>query len=313
MSALLKDAIKPNLVQTLENTPAIMHGGPFANIAHGCNSLRATKLALKLSDLVLTEAGFGADLGAEKFFNIKCRLGGLKPDAVVLVATTRALRYNGGALISEVNKNNLAAIKKGFVNLEKHIKNLQKFDVPVVVTLNAFVTDSNEEIDYIKTACEKRDADFAVSNVWEKGGQGGVELANKIVGTLEKKPSNFKVIYDENTNILKKINIIAKNIYGAGGVNFAPKALKEIKRLEELGLDKMPICMAKTQYSLSDDPKKLGRPTNFKITIRDIKISAGAGFIVALAGDIMTMPGLPRVPAAEGIDIDEGGVISGLF
>lgn len=313
MSALLKDAIKPNLVQTLENTPAIMHGGPFANIAHGCNSLRATKLALKLSDIVLTEAGFGADLGAEKFFNIKCRLGGLKPDAVVLVATTRALRYNGGASISEVNKNNLTAIKKGFVNLEKHIKNLQKFKVPVVVTLNAFVTDSSEEINYIKTACEERGADFAVSNVWEKGGTGGIELANKIVGTLEKKPSNFKVIYDEKTDISKKISIIAEKIYGAVGVNFTPKANKEIKRLEKLGLDKMPICIAKTQYSLSDDPKKLGQPTDFKITIRDIKISAGAGFIVALAGDIMTMPGLPRVPAAEGIDIDGKGKISGLF
>jgi len=313
MATLLKDAIKPNLVQTLENTPAIMHGGPFANIAHGCNSLRATKLALKLSDLVLTEAGFGADLGAEKFLNIKCRLGELKPDAIVLVATTRALRYNGGVNVREVDKNNLSAIKKGYVNLEKHIENLQKFKVPVVVTLNAFVTDSNEEINFIKTACKERGADFAVSNVWEKGGQGGIELAKKVVETLENKESNFKVIYDEKSSIPEKINIIAKEIYGASSVNFAPMALKEIKHLEELKIDKMPICMAKTQYSLSDDPKKLGCPKDFEITIREIKLSAGAGFIVALAGDIMTMPGLPRVPAAEGIDIDEDGVISGLF
>lgn len=313
MATLLRDAIKPNLVQTLENTPAIMHGGPFANIAHGCNSLRATKLALKLAPIVLTEAGFGADLGAEKFFNIKCRLGGLKPDAVVLVATTRALRYNGGVDAKKVDKNNLNAIKKGFINLEKHIKNLQKFKVPVVVTLNAFTTDSQEEIDYIKTASKKLGADFAVSNVWEKGGQGGVDLANKIVKTLKNKKSNFKVLYDELLSIPEKINIIAKEIYGANKVNFAPIALKEIKRLEALGLDKVPICMAKTQYSLSDDPKKLGCPKGFKITIREIKLSAGAGFIVALLGDIMTMPGLPRVPAAEEIDIDEKGKISGLF
>ncbi|MCK5060928.1 formate--tetrahydrofolate ligase [Candidatus Parcubacteria bacterium] len=313
MAVLLKDAIKPNLVQTLENTPAIMHGGPFANIAHGCNSLRATKLALKLADIALTEAGFGADLGAEKFFNIKCRLGGLKPGAVVLVATTRALRYNGGALMSEVNKNNLTAVKKGFVNLEKHIENLQKFNVPIVVALNIFTNDNKTEIEFIKNKCESLGASFAISEVWEKGGVGGVDLANKVIETLKNKKSDFKVLYDEKLAILEKINIIAKEIYGAASVNFTPKALKEIKRLEELGLDKMPICMAKTQYSLSDDPKKLGRPKDFEITIREIRLSAGAGFIVAMAGDIMTMPGLPKVPAAENIDIDKTGTIHGLF
>jgi formate--tetrahydrofolate ligase len=313
MTALLKDAIKPNLVQTLENTPAIMHGGPFANIAHGCNSVRATRYALKLSSLVLTEAGFGADLGAEKFMDIKCRLAGLKPDAVVLVATTRALRYNGGTDVKTVSEVNLEAIKKGIVNLEKHIKNLQLFDVPVVVTLNHFITDSEEEIEFIKNRCTELKADFAISKVWEKGGEGGIDLAKKVVETLENKKSDFKVLYSEKKNIKEKINTIATKIYGANKINYSALAEKQIIELEAMHKDKLPICMAKTQYSLTDDPKKLGAPNNFEVTIRELRLSAGAGFIVALLGDMMTMPGLPKIPASEAIDVDDKGKIVGLF
>lgn len=313
MTVLLKDALKPNLVQTLENTPAIMHGGPFANIAHGCNSVQATRYALKLGEVVITEAGFGADLGAEKFFDIKCRLAGLKPDAVVLVATTRALRYNGGVAKASVNENNLEAIKIGIVNLEKHIENLQLFGVPVVVALNAFSSDSKEETYFIKTRCEELGAEFAVSKVWEKGGEGGVELAKKVVEILDKGEAEFKFLYDEQESIRMKIETIAKKIYGASGVTFAPKAEKDMKRIEDLGQGTLPVCMAKTQYSLSDDPNKLGRPTGFEITIRELRLSAGAGFIVVLAGDIMTMPGLPRRPSAEVIDVDGEGNVVGLF
>ena len=313
MTALLKDAIKPNLVQTLEHHPAIIHGGPFANIAHGCNSVRATKTAMKLADVVVTEAGFGADLGAEKFFDIKCRKAGLKPDAVVLVATVRALKYNGGVPKTELAEPNLEAVKKGFVNLEKHIENLHKFGVPVVVTLNNFVTDTKEEVDFIRSKCEDLGAEFALSEVWAKGGEGGAELANKVIDTLNNKVSNFKPIYDENDSIVNKINKICKEIYGADGVEFLPKVKKEIAKLEELGLDKMPVCIAKTQYSLSDNAKLLGRPTGFTVTIKEVRVSAGAGFIVALAGDVMTMPGLPKTPAAENIDVDDNGRIIGLF
>lgn len=313
MTALLKDAIKPNLVQTLEHHPAIIHGGPFANIAHGCNSVRATKTAMKLADVVVTEAGFGADLGAEKFFDIKCRKAGLKPDAVVLVATVRALKYNGGVPKTELAEPNLEAVKKGFVNLEKHIENLHKFGVPVVVTLNNFVTDTKEEVDFIRSKCEDLGAEFALSEVWAKGGEGGAELANKVMDTLNNKVSNFKPIYDENDSIVNKINTICKEIYGADGVEFLPKVKKEIAKLEELGLDKMPVCIAKTQYSLSDNAKLLGRPTGFTVTIKEVRVSAGAGFIVALAGDVMTMPGLPKTPAAENIDVDDNGRIIGLF
>ncbi len=320
MTALLKDAIKPNLVQTLENTPAIMHGGPFANIAHGCNSVQATKLAIKLSDIAITEAGFGADLGAEKFMDIKCRLANLKPDAIVLVATTRALKYNGG-LAPSITKgeseggriDEIKYLKKGIVNLEKHIENLAKFKVPVVVALNKFETDTNQEIEFIKTRCAELAADFAISEVWACGGEGGKELARKVIETLENKESNFKVLYDTKKSIEEKIRIIATEIYGAKGVVFNPKAKKEIKKLAEMNLDKLPICVAKTQYSLSDNPTLLGRPENFEITIREIKISAGAGFIVALAGDIMTMPGLPKRPASVDINVDSEGKISGLF
>ncbi len=313
MTALLKDAIKPNLVQTLEHHPAIIHGGPFANIAHGCNSVRATKTAMKLADVVVTEAGFGADLGAEKFFDIKCRKAGLKPDAVVLVATVRALKYNGGVPKTELAEPNLEAVKKGFVNLEKHIENLHKFGVPVVVTLNNFVTDTKEEVDFIRSKCEDLGAKFALSEVWAKGGEGGAELANKVMDTLNNKVSNFKPIYDENDSIVNKINTICKEIYGADGVEFLPKVKKEIAKLEELGLDKMPVCIAKTQYSLSDNAKLLGRPTGFTVTIKEVRVSAGVGFIVALAGDVMTMPGLPKIPAAENIDVDDNGRIIGLF
>lgn len=313
MTALLKDAIKPNLVQTLEHNPAIIHGGPFANIAHGCNSVRATKTALKLADVVVTEAGFGADLGAEKFFDIKCRKAGLKPDAVVLVATVRALKYNGGIPKTELGEPNLEAVKKGFVNLEKHIENLHKFGVPVVVTLNNFVTDTEEEVSYIRSRCEEMGAEFALSEVWAKGGEGGIELANKVLDTIRNKTSNFKPLYDENDSIVNKITTICKEIYGADGVEFLPRVKKEIAKLEELGMDKMPVCIAKTQYSLSDNAKLLGRPTGFTVTIKEVRVSAGAGFIVALAGDVMTMPGLPKVPAAEKIDVDENGKITGLF
>ena len=313
MAALLKDAIKPNMVQTLEHTPAIIHGGPFANIAHGCNSIKATKTAMKLADVVITEAGFGADLGAEKFFDIKCRKAGLKPDAAVLVATVRALKYNGGVPKADLTKPNTEAVKAGFVNLEKHIENLQKFGVPVIVTLNSFITDTAEEVEFIRSRCEQMGADFALSEVWAKGGEGGKALAQKVMEVLENKTSLFKPIYDENDSIVNKINTICKEIYGAAKVEFLPKVKKQITGLEELGLDKMPVCIAKTQYSLSDDPKLLGRPDGFTVTIKEIRVSAGAGFIVALAGDIMTMPGLPKTPAAENIDVDKNGKITGLF
>ena len=313
MAALLKDAIKPNLVQTLEHTPAIIHGGPFANIAHGCNSVKATKMALELSDYTITEAGFGSDLGAEKFFDIKCRKAQLKPDCVVLVATVRALKYNGGVPKTDLNTPNTEAVKKGFCNLQKHIENLHKFGVPVVVTLNNFVSDTEEEVNYIKTQCEAMGADFAIAKVWEKGGEGGIELANKVLEVLETKESNFHVLYDENDTIENKINIIAKEIYGAEGVVIDPKAKKEIARLEGLGYDKLPVCIAKTQYSLSDNPALLGRPEGFKISVKEVRVSAGAGFIVVLTGNVMVMPGLPKVPAAENIDVDSEGHITGLF
>jgi formate--tetrahydrofolate ligase len=313
MAALLKDALKPNLVQTLEHTPAIIHGGPFANIAHGCNSVKATKTAMKLGDIVITEAGFGADLGAEKFFDIKCRKAGLKPDAVVLVATVRALKYNGGVPKTELNTPNLEAVKKGFANLQKHIENLQLFGVPVIVTLNNFVADTEEEVSFIGEACAKLGAEFAVAKVWEKGGEGGKELAQKVLDTFENRKSEFKPLYDENLPIVDKIETIATKIYGADGVDIDSKAMKAIKHLEELGLDKMPVCIAKTQYSLSDNPALLGRPEHFRITVREVRVSAGAGFIVVLTGNVMTMPGLPKVPAAENIDVDDNGVITGLF
>lgn len=313
MAALLKDAIKPNLIQTLEHTPAIVHGGPFANIAHGCNSVRATKMALKLADYVITEAGFGADLGAEKFFDIKCRMAGLKPDAVVLVATVRALKYNGGVPKTDLSTENMDALRKGIVNLEKHIENLQKFNVPVVVTLNRFLTDSNAELDYVKNFCEERNCDFALSEVWEKGGEGGMELANRVIQTLNEKESNFTPLYEDSLSIMEKIEKIATEIYGANGVTYDPAALKAIAKIEEIGYSKSPVCMAKNQYSLSDDARKLGRPTDFSINIREVYVSAGAGFVVAITGTVMTMPGLPKKPAAEGIDVNEAGFITGLF
>lgn len=313
MAALLKDAIKPNLVQTLEHTPAIIHGGPFANIAHGCNSVKATKMALKLCDVVVTEAGFGADLGAEKFLDIKCRKANLKPDAVVLVATVRALKYNGGIPKAELNNENVEAVKKGFVNLQKHIENIHKFGVPVVVTLNNFITDSDAEVNYIKEQCESMGADFAIAKVWEKGGEGGLELGEKLMQVLSTKESNYAPLYDENDTIENKLNIVCKKIYGAAYVKIDDKAKKEIVRLEALGLDKMPICIAKTQYSLSDNPALLGRPEGFEMTVREIRVSAGAGFIVALTGNVMTMPGLPKMPAAENIDVTDDGKITGLF
>lgn len=313
MAALLKDAIKPNLVQTLEHTPAIIHGGPFANIAHGCNSVKATKMALELSDVAITEAGFGSDLGAEKFFDIKCRKSGLKPDCVVLVATVRALKYNGGVPKTELNTPNVDAVKAGFCNLQKHIENLHKFGVPVVVTLNNFVSDTEDEVNYIKSQCEAMGADFAIAKVWEKGGEGGIDLANKVLEVLDTKESKFKVLYDENDTIENKINTIAKEIYGADSVIIDPKAKKEIARLEGLGYDKLPVCIAKTQYSLSDNPALLGRPSGFKISVKEVRVSAGAGFIVVLTGNVMVMPGLPKVPAAENIDVDSNGNITGLF
>lgn len=313
MATLLKDALKPNLIQTLEHTPAFVHGGPFANIAHGCNSVKATKASLKLADIVVTEAGFGADLGAEKFFDIKCRMAGLKPDAVVLVATVRALKYNGGVNKADLGTENIDALKKGIVNLEKHIENLQKYKVPVVVTLNRFMTDSDAELAFVKQFCEERQCEFALSEVWEKGGEGGIDLAKAVLHTLEEKESSFEVLYDVNDSIEDKINTIATEIYGADGVTYTPLAKKQMKQLTELGFDKLPICMAKNQYSLSDDATKLGRPTNFDITIREMYVSAGAGFVVALTGNVMTMPGLPKKPAAFSIDVDENGVITGLF
>jgi len=312
MAALLKDALQPNLIQTLEHTPAIVHGGPFANIAHGCNSIRATKAALKLADYVITEAGFGADLGAEKFFDIKCRMAGLKPDAVVLVATVRALKYNGGVPKTELAAENLDALKKGIVNLEKHIENLQKYQVPVIVTLNRFMTDSDAELAFVKEFCETRGCTFALSEVWEKGGEGGIELANCILDTLENKQSDFKVLYEDEASLTEKIETVAKEIYGAASVTYDPAALKAIKKLEELGFKNVPVCLAKNQYSLSDDPKLLGRPEGFNINIREAYINAGAGFLVAITGTIIQMPGLPKVPAAEAIDVVDGK-ITGLF
>ena len=313
MAALLKDALKPNLIQTLEHTPAIVHGGPFANIAHGCNSVRATKTALKLADYVITEAGFGADLGAEKFFDIKCRKAGLKPDAVVIVATVKALKYNGGVPKDELSSENLDALKAGIVNLEKHIENLHKFGVPVVVTLNSFVTDTKAETDFVEQFCKERGCEFALSEVWEKGGEGGIDLANKVLETIEHKESNFKVLYDDSLSLKEKIETVAKEIYGADGVTYSPAAERELKRITDLGMGDFPVCMAKTQYSLSDDAKKLGRPSGFKINVREVYASAGAGFVVAVNGSIMTMPGLSKKPAAYGIDVDDNGVITGLF
>ena len=313
MAALLKDALKPNMIQTLEHTPAFVHGGPFANIAHGCNSVQATKLALKLSDITITEAGFGADLGAEKFLDIKCPMAGLCPDAIVLVATVRALKYNGGVPKDQLSVENIDALSKGIVNLEKHIENLKLYGVPVVVTLNQFVTDTEAELNFIKNFCEERDCEFALSQVWEKGGEGGKELGKALLRTLENKESHYEPLYSYDDTIDEKIETIAKKIYGADGVSYTPAAARQKKRLEELGFSNLPICMAKNQYSLSDDPKKLGRPEGFDITIREIYVNAGAGFLVALTCDIMTMPGLPKRPAAEGIDVDENGVISGLF
>ena len=313
MTALLKDAIKPNLIQTLEHTPALVHGGPFANIAHGCNSVRATKMALKMSDITITEAGFGADLGAEKFFDIKCRMAGFKPDAVVLVATVRALKYNGGVAKENLSEENLEALEKGIVNLEKHIENIQKYDVPVVVTLNSFVTDTEAEHEFIRKFCEERGCEFALSEVWEKGGEGGISLAEKVLETLDKKESHFHPLYRDELSLEEKITVIAKEIYGADGVVFEPAAKKQLAKIESMGFGSVPVCMAKNQYSLSDDAKKLGRPTNFDIHIREVYVSAGAGFVVALTGAVMTMPGLPKVPAANGIDVSEEGVITGLF
>ncbi len=313
MAALLKDAIKPNLIQTLEHSPAIVHGGPFANIAHGCNSVRATKTALKIADYVITEAGFGADLGAQKFFDIKCRMAGLKPDAVVLVATVRALKYNGGVTKADLNNENLDALSKGIANLEKHIENLQMYGVPVVVTLNRFITDSEAELEFVKKFCQDRNCDFALANVWEKGGEGGIELANAVLNTLENKESNFKVLYEDSLSIKDKISTIATKIYGAKDVTYSTEASNAIAKIEAMGMSHMPVCMAKNQYSLSDDAKLLGRPEGFTVNIREVYVSAGAGFVVAITGAIMTMPGLPKSPAAERIFVDEEGVINGLF
>lgn len=313
MAALLKDALKPNMIQTLEHTPALVHGGPFANIAHGCNSVRATKMALKMADICVTEAGFGADLGAEKFFDIKCRKAGLKPDAVVLVATIRALKYNGGVAKNALAEENLDALKKGIVNLEKHIENLQKFGVPVVVTLNSFITDTEAETAFVREFCEQRGCAFALSEVWEKGGEGGIALAEAVLDVLENKESHFAPIYPSDMPLKDKIATIAKEIYGAEDVSYAPAAEKELARITELGMGDFPVCMAKTQYSLSDDAKKLGRPEGFTLNVREVYASAGAGFVVAVTGSIMTMPGLPKKPAAFGIDVSDEGVITGLF
>ncbi len=313
MAALLKDAMKPNLIQTLEHTPALVHGGPFANIAHGCNSVRATRAALKMADYVITEAGFGADLGAEKFFDIKCRMAGLKPDAVVLVATVRALKYNGGVPKSELSAENLEALQRGIVNLEKHIENLQKYGVPVVVTLNSFLTDTEAEISYVKRFCEERGCEFALSQVWEKGGEGGLALAEKVLDTLEKKESSFHVLYEDELSLKEKIETVAREIYGANGVVYTAAAENQLKKLTGLGFGKLPVCMAKTQYSLSDNPDLLGRPEGFKLSVREVYVSAGAGFVVALTGAVMTMPGLPKEPAAFRIDVEQDGRITGLF
>lgn len=313
MAALLKDAMKPNLIQTLEHTPALVHGGPFANIAHGCNSIRATKTALKMADYVITEAGFGADLGAEKFFDIKCRKAGLKPDAVVLVATVRALKYNGGVKKENLSEENIKALQAGIANLEKHIENLHKYGVPIVVTLNSFVSDTKAEIDFVQKFCEDRNCEFAVSEVWEKGGEGGIALAKKVLDTLEHKESHFKVLYEDSLSLREKIETVASEIYGAGGVSYSPAAEKQLQKLEELGFGNLPVCMAKTQYSLSDNPAFLGRPVGFKMSVREVYVSAGAGFVVVLTGAVMTMPGLPKAPAAYQIDVNDEGVITGLF
>lgn len=312
MAALLKDALKPNMIQTLEHTPAFVHGGPFANIAHGCNSVRATKLALKLSDIVVTEAGFGADLGAEKFLDIKCRKAGISPDAIVLVATVRALKYNGGVAKADLSNENVEALKKGIVNLEKHIENLQQFGVPIVVTLNQFITDSEAELAYVKEFVENKGCDFALAQVWEKGGEGGLALAEKVVDILENKKADFKMLYEDDMSLEDKIHTIATKIYGADGVNYTAAAKKQLAKITELGYGNLPVCMAKTQYSLSDDQTKLGRPTGFDINVRDIYVNAGAGFVVAITGSIMTMPGLPKVPAAENIDVVDDKIV-GLF
>lgn len=313
MAALLKDAVKPNLIQTLEHTPALVHGGPFANIAHGCNSVAATRIGLKLADYCITEAGFGADLGAEKFFDIKCRMSGLKPDVAVLVATVRALKYNGGVPKDDLAAPDIEALKSGIVNLEKHIENIQQFGVPVVVTLNKFASDSEEELAYVKDFCIGHNCEFALSEVWEKGGEGGIELANKVIETLENKKSDFHNIYNNEASLTEKIETIAEKIYGADGVEYDTQAVKQLKRLTELGFGSFPVCMAKTQFSFSDDPKLLGRPENFKIHVREVYVSAGAGFVVVLTGSVMTLPGLPKKPAAYGIDVDDNGVITGLF
>ncbi len=313
MAALLKDAMKPNLIQTLEHTPALVHGGPFANIAHGCNSVRATKAALKMADYCITEAGFGADLGAEKFFDIKCASAGLRPDAAVLVATVRALKYNGGVAKEDLNKENLDALEKGSVNLEKHIENLHKYGVPVVVTLNSFLSDTEAELAYVRSFCEKRGCEFAVSEVWEHGGDGGIELAKAVLKTLETKESHFKPLYEPDMPLREKIETVAKEIYGAGQVAFSGESLKQLARLESLGFGTFPVCMAKNQYSLSDDPAQLGRPAGFTMNVREIYVSAGAGFVVVLTGAVMTMPGLSKHPAAHRIDVNGDGVITGLF
>ena len=313
MAALLKDAMKPNLIQTLEHTPALVHGGPFANIAHGCNSVRATRTALKMADYVITEAGFGADLGAETFFDIKCRMAGLKPDAVVLVATVRALKYNGGVAKENLSGENMQALRQGIVNLEKHIENLQQYGVPIVVTLNSFVTDTPAETDFVKRFCEERGCEFALSEVWEKGGAGGTELASKVLKTLEEKESRFEVLYEDTLSLQEKIETIASRIYGADGVTYTAAAVKQLQNLEKLGFGNLPVCMAKTQYSLSDDPALLGRPVGFSVNVREAYVSAGAGFVVVLTGAVMTMPGLPKRPAACQIDVDENGKITGLF
>ncbi len=313
MAALLKDAIKPNLIQTLEHTPALVHGGPFANIAHGCNSVRATTAALKMADYCITEAGFGADLGAEKFFDIKCRMAGLVPDAVVLVATVRALKYNGGVAKTDLETEDLKALEKGIANLEKHIENLQKYGVPVVVTLNSFTTDTEAEVDFVRNFCQERGCEFALSEVWAKGGQGGVALAEKVLETLEKKESRFSMLYGDDLPLKEKIKTVAEEIYGAGSVSFSAAAQRQLQKLEELGFGGLPVCMAKNQYSLSDDPKKLGRPEGFELTVREVYVSAGAGFVVALTGDVLTMPALSKKPAAYNIDVDENGTITGLF
>ena len=312
MAMLMKDAIKPNLVQTIEHTPALVHGGPFANIAHGCNSVVATKLAMKMGDIAVTEAGFGADLGAEKFMDIKCRFAGIKPDAVVIVATVRALKMHGGLDKKELGKVDMAALDKGIANLTKHIENIHKFGLPAVVAINAFPTDTKEELDFVEKKCNELGAEVALSEVWAKGGEGGLELADKVIAATEK-PNDFHFIYDVNESIPEKIEKITKEIYGGDGVDFTPAAKKQLKEIEELGFDKMPVCMAKTQYSLSDDATKIGRPTGFRITVKELRVSAGAGFIVALTGNILTMPGLPKHPAAENMDIDVNGKITGLF